>query len=126
MSPMFTKSVRIRAFLGAAGMALSLLAAGAQAAEAPVREQAVSYDDLNLSRQADAAAVYARLKAAAKDVCGIYDIRDLAMRQAHQACAAQALSAAVEDVDHATITALHSSSLRIRVAQHRRNTGSRL
>lgn len=103
-----------------------LLAAGVQAAEPSVHEKTVSYADLDLSRQADVAALYTRLKIVSKDVCGTPDIRDLAMRRLHEACVEEALSDAVEQVGNAALSALHNdSSLRIRVAQRRGLGGSR-
>jgi len=102
-----------------------LLAAGVQAAE-PVHEKTVSYADLNLSRQADVATLYARLRAASKNVCGTPDIRDLAMRRLHEICVEESLSDAVEQVGHATLSALHNdSSVHIRVAQKRGSGESR-
>lgn len=108
-----------------------LLAASAQAAEPSayeksVQRKTVSYADLNMSSQADVAALYARLRAASRSVCGTHDLRDLAMRQLHKDCVDQALSDAVEQVDHAALSSLHSdSSVRIRVAQKRGSGESR-
>ena len=108
-----------------------LLAASAQAAEPSayeksVQRKTVSYADLNMSSQADVAALYARLRAASRSVCGTHDLRDLAMRRHHKDCVDQALSDAVEQVDHASLSTLHSDSrARIRVAQKRGSAESR-
>jgi UrcA family protein len=107
-------------------LAVSAQAAGPSAQDKSVHQKTVSYADLNLSSKADVAALYARLRAASRSVCGSYDLRDLAMRRLHKDCVDQALSDAVEQVDHAALSTLHGdSSVRIRVAQKRGSGESR-
>lgn len=108
-------------------LAADIQAAGPFAHGAAVREQAVSYADLNLSNQADVATLYTRLRAASKKVCGTYDIRDIAMRRLHEGCVAEALSVAVEQVGHSGLSALHNDSgARFHVAQKRRSAEPRI
>lgn len=76
----------------------------------------VSYGDLDLSRAADQKELYARLRAAAKSVCGTVDARNLRMRQFAAECFQQSLANAVTDVGDANVAALHASDPSIRVA----------
>lgn len=82
----------------------------------------VKYADLDLSKPADAKALYSRLEAASKVVCRALESREVSRRQQHQACYEQALSDAVAFVDHAGVTALYRSEGNMRIAQ--RNAGS--
>jgi UrcA family protein len=95
------------AFLGAAFASL-LLATGQAAAAGPnVRSVAVRYGDLDLASDAGVRALYARLRSAAANVCGPGADRDLAMRQAWQACRDEALGRAVSQLGNARLAALH-------------------
>jgi UrcA family protein len=107
------------ALVALAGAAMFSTAANAHARDAMTREWMVSYADLNLSKPADAAVLYTRLRLAAGSVCGEYDIRDLRSTQLHAACAQRALSAAVASVNQAELTALHAGDRRIRVASQK-------
>lgn len=102
--------------LGAA--AVSLLAANAHAGGTPQR-WAVNYADLDLSQQKDAGILYARLRFAAKALCGEADVRDLRMRRAVGVCYRETLSDAVARVNHSALSALHVSDPSMRVAQRR-------
>src|SRR5690606_23285855 len=92
--------------------------ARAEQAGAPVR-RVVRYDDLDLSKQVDASALYARLQAAAEIVCGRYEIRDLRAMQQHRDCTEDAVTDAVAKVNHAVLSSLHQETGRMRVAQRR-------
>ena len=92
---------------------------GAQVAHADSASKAalyvdVHYADLNLDRTEGAAALYARLRAAARQVCGPLDSRELERRQRFNACVAQALSKAVATVDRPLLSAYYRRELGVR------------
>jgi UrcA family protein len=104
------------------------LAGESSAGESPqviVRQKVVRYADLDLSKQSDAAELYARLRRASNRVCGHEDNRNLAMQRAHESCSSEALADAVERVNASALTALHAADGRIRVAQRRADGGPR-
>jgi|SRR5712671_2044640 len=72
----------------------------------------VKYQELDLSSNQGASALYARLRTASKVVCASLDGRELKQHAAYQSCFNQALSAAVIHVNKQTVTALHERSLR--------------
>ena len=81
--------------------ALSHATPAAQAATVTVR-----YADLNLSSDAGNAALYARLEAAARQVCGTSDIRDLAQLASVQSCQKVAIARAVQEVHSTQLAAV--------------------
>ncbi|HLS81086.1 MAG TPA: UrcA family protein [Steroidobacter sp.] len=91
---------------------------GAQAQPEP-RSQVVSYADLDLSKHADAAKLYARLRRVASSVCGPVDIRDLSLKRQQRECEEQAVADAVEQVNSAQLTNVHEEKASMRVAQRR-------
>ena len=68
----------------------------------------VSYGDLNLASDAGVESLYRRLSRAASTVCKDFDRRSTEQRMKWQQCHEKALSAAVFDVNKASLTALHS------------------
>jgi UrcA family protein len=104
------------------GMAVTIVAASlfanvASAQGGTAVSTVVAYSDLDLSMSGDAARLYSRLQYAAKKVCNSYDSRNLRTMEKHEACYADALNAAVDEVDDAKLTALHTAEPRIRVAR---------
>src|SRR5690606_11427610 len=83
------------------------------------RSQVVSYADLDLSKHADAAKLYARLRRVASSVCGPVDIRDLSLKRQQRECEEQAVADAVEQVNSAQLTNVHEEKASMRVAQRR-------
>ncbi len=82
----------------------------------------VQFADLDLSRTQGAAVLYQRLKGAAETVCAPLNDRDLGRNAAFKACVQRAVSAAVANVDQATLTAYYNMKVNgrtaaIRVAQ---------
>jgi UrcA family protein len=67
----------------------------------------VKYDELDMSTQQGAKELYARLRAASKQVCARLDGRDLREHAAFRACYEQALGDAVLHVNRESVTALH-------------------
>ena len=119
MSTITAKHVaRFVAALGVA--ALSFGAASAHASDqgdAGIAKTVVDYTDLNLSKKADVRALYARLQRASERVCGDYkDLRSLAMKRAYDACYADSLARAVDEVNHSAVTAMFAADDRIKVA----------
>ena len=98
-------------------VAATLLADIAAAKERDAVSTVVNYSDLDLTRSADTARLYARLKYASQKVCAAYDSRELGTRDLHAACYDKALSSAVAEVNDARLTSLHAAEPRIRVAR---------
>ena len=77
--------------------------AGTANATAPVtevRQQVVSYTDLNLENAADAATLLKRIKSAARKVCGLLQSGPMPIDlRSRQVCANDAAARAVADVD---------------------------
>jgi UrcA family protein len=84
------------------GVAVNANAAEDSAAPASVR---VSYQDLDLATEQGSLALYARLVAAAHQVCLVSDIRDLTATAAAHACEQQAIARAVHDVNSPRLVA---------------------
>ncbi len=88
---------------------VALLAAttgGAYAQEAP--QLHVKYADLNLNTTAGANVLYRRIGAAAKQVCGDPDRRDLARTTQATACTARAVAEAVAKVGAPALTRVYA------------------
>jgi UrcA family protein len=103
--------------LGLTGaVALGIATFGAASAiakdyDAP-RTQTVKYDEYDLNSEQGAAALYAHLRAASKEVCAPLDGRELRQHAAWKACYKEALSNAVLNVNRDTVTALHQRAMR--------------
>lgn len=69
----------------------------------------VKYADLNVSSNAGAAALYARLSAAAGGVCRALDGRDLASKALFARCVHKAISDAVTQVDQPALSAIYNA-----------------
>lgn len=85
--------------------------AHAQALEQEPTAITVSYSDLDLTRQADAAVLYQRLKMAARRACDSRtDLRNLRLQALQQRCYEDSLQQAVAQVGHSSIKALYVAS----------------
>ena len=91
--------------LGALTMSSFVNAEAAPRAELP--SVTVRYDDLDLNTRAGVDALYARLRAAARDVCGTPYGRGLTEAAAWKTCYRQVLGTAVDNVQSATLSAVH-------------------
>jgi UrcA family protein len=100
--------------LGAlAGMSLAAQAGEPAAARSAGKRVVVSYADLDLTDPAGARVLYARLKAAAREVCEYNgSARDLRQLMAHKDCYDRALNKAVHGVDSVGLHALHAAKAR--------------
>jgi UrcA family protein len=67
----------------------------------------VSYADLDLTKPSGAQALYRRISVAAQQVCTIAGYRDLQEKVNEQRCVAQAIDAAVRDVQSAALNEQH-------------------
>ena len=90
--------------LGAAALAAFAFAAPAAASPAGEESVAVSYAGLDLSKPADAALLDVRLRAAAREVCGTADARNLSLSAQADACQKEAIARARADVQVAMRT----------------------
>jgi UrcA family protein len=107
-----------RVSAGAAALAvtfLTLLTVDTRASE-PVGNPpsvAVSYSDVAFGNTAGAANVYRKLKAAARQVCGVNEgSKSLDLVVAARDCYDEALADAVRKIDRPTLTALHTANAR--------------
>lgn len=108
MSTPNTRSRNTRAALALLATAVFLPLA-AQAGE-PVETRVVSFADLNLSTKAGLETMYARLEAAARDVCGEEPMLiELTRHKAYERCVDSTLAAAVGGARSASLAALHAS-----------------
>ncbi len=74
---------------------------------------AVSYSDISFATTQGAANVYGKLKAAARQVCGVNNgAKDVAVILAAHDCYEEALAVAVRKIDRPTLTALHRATSR--------------
>jgi UrcA family protein len=71
-----------------------------------MQQQVVSYGDLNLETEADAATLLSRIESAARKVCGLEHatILPLALQYELRACANEATARAVNDVNAPLLT----------------------
>lgn len=89
----------------------SVTAQAAATADAPLSVR-VSYRDLNLATEQGTQALYERIVSAARKVCPISDIRNLAEFAAARACEAQAIARAVREVNSPRLAAIYSAHQR--------------
>lgn len=88
-------------------------AAGARApATVDVARVVVPYGDLDLETERGAAALQRRLVAAARQVCGSPDPRDLSRHQKARDCMDAAMARAVDDVGSPRLAKLHAGRSR--------------
>jgi UrcA family protein len=84
------------------------LVAYSASAEPKVKEQTVSFADLDLSKPAGAQTLYKRIKAAARHVCGPVDnYTYVTPSRGFRECYEKAIADAVAQIDRPSLTALH-------------------
>ena len=103
--------------------AFGVLMGGSFGATAETVERAVElpnvtvrYGDLNLNTAVGVETLYARLRAASRQVCSVGDARGLAQAMDAKDCYRQVLAAAVDGVKSPPLSALHRESTRGRVS----------
>lgn len=94
----------------AAGLSLGAQAGETSLAPRVSHSVVVSYADLDLAEADGARKLYARLKAAARQVCGpVPSVREHRETADYQACHARALSKAVNRIGSQQLYALHAA-----------------
>jgi UrcA family protein len=76
----------------------------------------VSYHDLDLTRPADAAQLYARIGKAATEVCERFDAGAVSHQPLRHNCEARAIAASVARVNDANLHARHDAGFKVRSA----------
>ena len=106
--------LRVIAKYAPAAAALGVLTIGSLSVSAQDAERAaatpavtVRYTDLNLNTSAGIDSLYARLRAAARGVCGVGERRALVEAMASKACYRETLEAAVANVKSPALSSLH-------------------
>jgi len=116
----FARTRRALAFLAGAALCATALASHA---ESPP-QQAVHYTAADLASERGVAALYADLKAAAREVCSQHKRMDPASVRKYQRCYTNALSNAVNDVNAQALTALHTRPSQKSASVRRDRVGS--
>jgi UrcA family protein len=91
------------------GAVAGTASAAGVASDADVRTMRVTYSDLNLATEQGSRVLYARIEAAARQVCAPDDQRNLAAVAAARACKAQAVAQAVNTVHNPTLAAVYAA-----------------
>jgi len=111
------KTNRLSVLFGSITVAIHL--AGFAAVEVGAQRflaQTVSYHDLDLSRPADAAVLYARIGAAATQVCERFDAGAASHQALRHKCEERAIAATVTRVNAANLSARHDAGFKGRSA----------
>jgi UrcA family protein len=108
--------------LSATALIVSLVSGAAYAQMAPMpgdRQIAVSYADLDISGREGAAALIARMKVAAVQVCGpAPDIKPLAMYRLYLRCVKDAVDRGAASVNAPMVTELHLGRTAVTLSQN--------
>lgn len=107
-----TTTIRFRtviatALFSAVASSLAVLPAVADNAEAP--HITVRYADLNLSNPQEAATLYSRIRAAAKDGCWQFEDRGIQATLQFNACVQEGIVGAVIQVNNPALSAVYSA-----------------
>ena len=102
-----TKLTHVTAAVSAL-LALSCSAVCTADAGTGIPEETVKYSDLQMSRTADAARLYARISMAARDVCEELDHGNLSSKVIFHRCVQQAIANAVDKVDQPALYSIYS------------------
>ena len=97
------------ALFGAVASSFAILPAAADSFDAP--QVTVKYWDLNVSNPRGAAALYARIKAAANNVCSTLDGPGLNAKAQRNACVGKAILDAVTKVNNSALTAVYNAKI---------------
>lgn len=111
MKTNFKRLSLLAALLGA--LTLNIAIAGeTQLNNADRNVIAVPYQDLNLANKAGLDQFYARIRFAARRVCGVENMRvSLDIERNERACVASAMNKAIEEINDSRLTALHEAML---------------
>jgi UrcA family protein len=103
------KRQRVTATVLFGALALSFAAMCPAGETTGANQSTVKYADLNLSSPAGAAALYARINAAANRVCRPLDGRDLASKTQLNRCVHKAIADAVTQVDQPALYSIYNA-----------------
>lgn len=107
-----------RMLVALAATAFTFVASAAVAAPTTVTHEAiVNYADLNLESPAGIETLYARLRNAARQVCGSTDRADIRTMNFVADCRANAVAQAVEKIGNPALAARHAGEQQARFAQ---------
>jgi|HubBroStandDraft_5_1064220.scaffolds.fasta_scaffold1641009_1 UrcA family protein len=84
--------------------------ARAHADSAPVLGKTVIYDARSLNSEQGARTLYARIRAAASEVCSVYDSPELSRKRIWQSCMDIAVESAVLKVNSPLVSAVHNKA----------------
>ena len=93
----------------ASALFVALAVAGPSQADDAPRTRTVRFADLDLSKTEGAAALFSRIRAAARSVCEEHRSRELIRQQRYVACIELAVSNAVARVDEPMLTGYFAS-----------------
>ena len=108
-------SGKLRASMTTAAVLLLAIPAAGLAAppnQSDDRAVTVSYADLDINSEAGAKVLYARLKRASEDVCGVapyLESGSLTKTRKAKLCYAETLGSAVDSIDSDLLTSIHKS-----------------
>jgi UrcA family protein len=111
MNSVTQTTLRATTFFLCGAITLCGLQATAGAPDPSLRQQRVSFADLDISKPAGAKVLYSRIKAAAYKVCTINGYQDMAAMQRVNRCIDVAINNAVKEVDSPALSALRPSSM---------------
>ena len=107
MSRFKVKLLASGALLGVLLSPLSTLAATVATLEEAPASRVVKYGDLDLSRDAGVAALYSRIRSAAREVCEPMDAVIMKMLRVRYDCRQEAVARAVDDVNSPALTSYY-------------------
>jgi UrcA family protein len=108
---------RIAIYSALCALSVISLSAPVRASEWPeIPRQAVNFADLDLTRSAGVAVLYARIQLAARYVCKPVLPQDLGSAQRARTCAAHAVEQAVADARSPQLTSYHHEKLGMKSA----------
>ncbi len=109
MNPMTQTIKRMTATVLCSALALSFAAMCQAGDSTGAYQTTVKYADLNASSLSGAAALYARIRAAADEVCRPLDGRDLASKTYFDRCIHHAISDAIAKVNQPALYSVYNS-----------------
>ena len=107
MSRFKLKLLASGALLGMLASPLSALAASVATLEEPPASRVVKYGDLDLSHNAGVAALYSRIRSAAREVCEPMDAVIMKMLRLRYDCRQEAVARAIDDINSPALTSYY-------------------
>ena len=101
------RTVIATALFGTVASSFAVLPAAADSFDAPAIT--VKYGDLDISNPQGAAVLYARIRAAAENLCSPYDRSGIASKMRRDACVSNIVTNAVTKANKSALSAVYSS-----------------